>query len=57
MHNFQCMGPSMVLDQKIGLLKILSKNHIFLQKHKKVNWKKIIFHFENIYASIGFMAS
>ncbi len=56
MHNFQCMGPSMVLDQKIGLPKILSKNHNFLQKHKKVTWKKKN-HFENIYASIGFMAS
>jgi hypothetical protein len=34
---------------------LIVKYDSFSYKHKKIDWKKIIFHFENIYVSIGFM--
>jgi len=43
-------------EQKVRLPKIPFKNNV-LQKHKKINWKVFSSHFENIYASIGFMVS
>jgi hypothetical protein len=45
------------LVQNVRMLKIPFKNMIVFYKHKKVDWIILILHFENIYASIGFMVS
>ncbi len=44
-------------DQKLRMLKIPFQNMRIFKNTKKEIGKLFIFHFENIYASIGFMVS